>query len=122
MNQILEWSPLIVFFIAFKLLGMYWATAALMSSKSGLPHWSIDWPNSKADPNRRPDAKNPLAPDLLEDLAAQLAKFDAAAVAQAVDGAMIAAARQFADGIEAYRRHLTGDQLSNKREGAHRSK
>jgi polyhydroxyalkanoate synthase len=81
------------------------ATAALMSSKSGLPHWSIDWPNSKADPNRRPDAKNPLAPDLLEDLAAQLAKFDAAAVARAVDGAMIAAAGQFAAGIEAYRRH-----------------
>ena len=81
------------------------ATAALVSSKSGLPHWSIDWPNSKADPNRPPDAKNPLAPHLPENLAAQLAKFDAAAVAQAVDGAMIAAAQEFADGIEAYRRH-----------------
>jgi polyhydroxyalkanoate synthase len=81
------------------------ATAALMSSKSGLPHWSIDWPNSKADPNNPPDAKNPIWDDLPEDLAAQLAKFDAAAVARAVDGAMIAAAGQFADGIEAYRRH-----------------
>jgi len=30
MNQILEWSPLIVFFVAFKLLGLYWATGALM--------------------------------------------------------------------------------------------
>jgi intracellular septation protein len=31
MNQILEWSPLIVFFVAFKLLGIYWATGALMA-------------------------------------------------------------------------------------------
>jgi len=30
MNQIIEWSPLIVFFAAFKLLDIYWATAALM--------------------------------------------------------------------------------------------
>ena len=30
MNQLLEWTPLIVFFIGFKLLGIYWATAALM--------------------------------------------------------------------------------------------
>jgi intracellular septation protein len=30
MNQLLEWSPLIVFFVAFKLFGIYWATAALM--------------------------------------------------------------------------------------------
>jgi intracellular septation protein len=30
MNQLLEWSPLIVFFAGFKLLGMYWATAGLM--------------------------------------------------------------------------------------------
>jgi intracellular septation protein len=30
MNQLLEWSPLIAFFVAFKLLGIYWATAALM--------------------------------------------------------------------------------------------
>jgi intracellular septation protein len=30
MNQLLEWSPLIVFFVGFKLLGIYWATAALM--------------------------------------------------------------------------------------------
>jgi intracellular septation protein len=30
MNQLLEWSPLIVFFIVFKLFGIYWATASLM--------------------------------------------------------------------------------------------
>jgi intracellular septation protein len=30
MNQLLEWSPLIVFFVAFKWLGIYWATGALM--------------------------------------------------------------------------------------------
>jgi intracellular septation protein len=30
MNQLLEWSPLIIFFVGFKLLGIYWATAALM--------------------------------------------------------------------------------------------
>jgi intracellular septation protein len=30
MNQLLEWSPLIVFFVVFKLWGIYWATASLM--------------------------------------------------------------------------------------------
>jgi len=30
MNPLLEWSPLIVFFLAFKFLGMYWATGTLM--------------------------------------------------------------------------------------------
>ena len=30
MNQILEWSPLIVFFVVFKLYGIYWATASLI--------------------------------------------------------------------------------------------
>jgi intracellular septation protein len=30
MAQLLEWSPLIVFFVAFKTLDIYWATAALM--------------------------------------------------------------------------------------------
>ncbi len=30
MNQLIEWSPLIVFFLVFKLAGMYWATGALM--------------------------------------------------------------------------------------------
>jgi intracellular septation protein len=30
MNQLLEWLPLVVFFAAFKLLNLYWATAALM--------------------------------------------------------------------------------------------
>jgi intracellular septation protein len=30
MNQLLEWSPLVVFFAVFELFGIYWATAALM--------------------------------------------------------------------------------------------
>jgi intracellular septation protein A len=30
MNQLIEWSPLLVFFLMFKLCGLYWATAALM--------------------------------------------------------------------------------------------
>jgi intracellular septation protein len=30
MNQLLEWSPLFVFFVVFELFGIYWATAALM--------------------------------------------------------------------------------------------
>src|SRR5450432_4011452 len=30
MNQLLEWSPLIVFFVTYKVLGIYWATAALI--------------------------------------------------------------------------------------------
>ena len=81
------------------------ATAALMSSKAGLPHWSADWPNAMADPSLPRAARNPIWPDLPEDLAAQLAKFDAGAVGHAVYGAMIAAAQQFADGIEAYRHH-----------------
>jgi len=30
MNQLLEWSPLVIFFAVFKLYGIYWATASLM--------------------------------------------------------------------------------------------
>jgi intracellular septation protein len=30
MNQLLEWSPLAVFFVVFEIFGIYWATAALM--------------------------------------------------------------------------------------------
>jgi intracellular septation protein len=30
MTQLIEWSPLIVFFVAFKVAGIYWATGALM--------------------------------------------------------------------------------------------
>jgi intracellular septation protein len=30
MTQLLEWSPLVVFFLAFKLFDIYWATGALM--------------------------------------------------------------------------------------------
>jgi intracellular septation protein len=36
MNQLLEWSPLVVFFVVFKLYGIYWATAALMVACVGL--------------------------------------------------------------------------------------
>jgi intracellular septation protein len=36
MNQLLEWSPLVVFFIVFKLYGIYWATASLMVTTVGL--------------------------------------------------------------------------------------
>jgi intracellular septation protein len=32
MNQLLEWSPLVVFFVIFKLRGIYWATGALMAA------------------------------------------------------------------------------------------
>ena len=30
MNQLLEWSPLFIFFAVFRLYGIYWATASLM--------------------------------------------------------------------------------------------
>jgi intracellular septation protein len=30
MNQLLEWLPLLAFFVVYKLFGIYWATAALM--------------------------------------------------------------------------------------------
>jgi len=80
-----------------------------MSSKSGLPHWSADWPSSRREPTQGrpnpPPPKNTLWPDLPDDLAAALARFDAVSVARAVDQAMIAAAREFADGVDAYRRH-----------------
>ena len=36
MNQLLEWSPLVIFFVVFKLCGIYWATASLMVSCVGL--------------------------------------------------------------------------------------
>jgi intracellular septation protein len=36
MNQLLEWSPLIVFFVVFKLYGIYWATASLMVTSVAL--------------------------------------------------------------------------------------
>jgi len=36
MNQLLEWSPLIVFFVVFKLYGIYWGTASLMVTCVGL--------------------------------------------------------------------------------------
>jgi len=36
MNQLLEWSPLVVFFVVFKLYGIYWATASLMLTSVAL--------------------------------------------------------------------------------------
>src|SRR5450631_2873442 len=36
MNQLLEWSPLVIFFAVFKLYGIYWATASLMVTCVGL--------------------------------------------------------------------------------------
>jgi intracellular septation protein len=36
MNQLLEWSPLIVFFVIFKVYGIYWATASLMVTSVAL--------------------------------------------------------------------------------------
>jgi intracellular septation protein len=36
MSQLLEWSPLVIFFVAFKLYGIYWATASLMVTCAGL--------------------------------------------------------------------------------------
>jgi polyhydroxyalkanoate synthase len=56
------------------------------------------------DPDQRA-AKSVLWPSLPGDLAAALAKFDTASVARAIDGATMQAAREFADGIEAYRHH-----------------
>ncbi|MDP9011288.1 MAG: septation protein IspZ [Pseudomonadota bacterium] len=36
MSQLLEWSPVIVFFAVYKLYGIYWATAALMCTSVAL--------------------------------------------------------------------------------------
>jgi polyhydroxyalkanoate synthase len=71
------------------------AMAGLMSSKSGLPNW-----NGGSSPLRSPPSWAPP-----ESLAAELARFEPAAVARALDGAILAAADQFADGIAAYRAH-----------------
>lgn len=30
MNQLIEWSPLVIFFVVFKVSGIYWATGSLM--------------------------------------------------------------------------------------------
>jgi polyhydroxyalkanoate synthase len=81
------------------------ATGALMSSKAGLPHWSAAWPNPLPGQEPAPTGGSPLSPDLPESLAAELLKFDVASVGRALDGAVIEAAKQFADGVEAYRRH-----------------
>ncbi|HLZ98302.1 MAG TPA: inner membrane-spanning protein YciB [Steroidobacteraceae bacterium] len=36
MNQLLEWSPLFIFFAVFKLYGIYWATGSLMVTSVAL--------------------------------------------------------------------------------------
>jgi intracellular septation protein len=36
MNQLLEWSPLVIFFVVFKMYGIYWATGSLMVCCVGL--------------------------------------------------------------------------------------
>lgn len=80
---------------------MMLAMGALTSSKSGLPHWNGDWPNLAPGSAEA----NPLRPALPRDLADGLARFDAPAVGQALDRAVIAAAGEFADGVAAYRSH-----------------
>jgi polyhydroxyalkanoate synthase len=83
---------------------MMLAMGALMSSKSGLPHWSVDWPNAQS-PERNPAGGSPLRLALPENLAAALASFDGPTVGLALDRAVIAAAGEFAEGIAAYRAH-----------------
>jgi polyhydroxyalkanoate synthase len=77
------------------------ATAALMSSKSGLPTWSGASPNATLGLPPLP----PLWPELPQGLADALARFEPAAIGRALDRAVIAAAGDFADGIAAYRHH-----------------
>ncbi len=36
MNQLFEWAPLLAFFVAYKLFGLYWATGVLMVGCTGL--------------------------------------------------------------------------------------
>ena len=74
------------------------ALTGLMTSKSGLPNWSGGSPNSGL-------GLPPAWPDLPSDLAAELARFEPAAIGRALDRAAIAAADAFADGIASYRRH-----------------
>jgi len=78
------------------------ATAALMSSRSGLPHWSAAWPNSN---QTLLPARNLLHPNLPESLVADLTRYDAASVVRALDRAVVAAAGELADGVAAYRHH-----------------
>ena len=77
------------------------AMAALTSSKGGLPHWSGDWPNAMLGQ----PPPSPLWAALPENLTAELARTDPAAIGRALDRAVIAAAGEFADGIAAYRHH-----------------
>jgi len=74
------------------------ATAALSSSKVGLPSWSASLPGWKGLPGLP-------VPDLPEPLAGDLAKADPLALSAALDRAITAAAAEFAKGVEAYRAH-----------------
>src|SRR5579859_4997210 len=73
------------------------AAGALMSSRSGLPSSNGASPWSKL--------AAPAWPDLPEDLAAALARAEQTSLGRALDRAAIEAARDYADGIDAYRRH-----------------
>jgi polyhydroxyalkanoate synthase len=73
---------------------MMLAMSALVTSKSGLPHLSAAWPNAAMG-----------APHLPESLAAQIAKLDPLAFSRALDGEILAAAGEYAQGLTAYRRH-----------------
>jgi polyhydroxyalkanoate synthase len=79
------------------------AGAALTSSKAGLPISNGVSPNSK--PVSNPRCPNPLWPDLPASLAAELARFPSTEISAALDRAIVRAAAEYADGIEAYRRH-----------------
>jgi hypothetical protein len=70
------------------------ATAALTSSKAGLPGWSVSWPgwNGKT---------GPAWSGCPESLAADLAKVDPGAFSTALDRAIVGAASEFAAGIKA---------------------
>jgi polyhydroxyalkanoate synthase len=74
------------------------ALSALTSSKAGLPLSSGAWPNW----NR---TAGPPWPDPPDGLAAELARFPQPAISAALDRAAVAAAGEYAAGINAYRRH-----------------
>jgi polyhydroxyalkanoate synthase len=74
------------------------AMAALTSSKAGLPSWSGSSPDAAPHPR-------PSWPEPLRSLAAELARFEPAAVGRAIDKAIVGASNGFADGISAYRHH-----------------
>jgi polyhydroxyalkanoate synthase len=74
------------------------AASALTSSKAGLPLSNGAWPNWKGN-------AGPLWPEPPDGLAAELARFPQPAISAALDRAAVAAAGEYAAGIDAYRRH-----------------